>query len=110
MLAPLLKLLGEKVKHLALGTLTSGLCTVPEVPAQLLPQLLTTAFGHSSVTPALLPRMCQQGHQLLRLPCSSLLGLLLPHSAHSALTPWGCRGRQPLPGQLRCVCTSLLPR
>lgn len=55
MLATLLKLLREKVNQLALGALTSGSCMVPEAPAQIPPQLLATTFGHSSVTPALLP-------------------------------------------------------
>lgn len=48
MLAPLLKLLREKVKQLTLGSLTNGSCMVPEAPAQLLPQLLATTFGHST--------------------------------------------------------------
>ena len=38
MLAPLLKLLREKVKRLTLGSLTNGLCVVPEASSQFLPQ------------------------------------------------------------------------
>lgn len=55
MLAILPKFLREKINQLALGTLTSGSCMVPEAPAQIPLQLLAATFGHSSVTPALLP-------------------------------------------------------
>lgn len=47
MFAPLLKLLGEKAKQLALGTLTNGLCVVPEALAQLIPQLAEQLLGRA---------------------------------------------------------------
>ena len=50
-LAPLLKLLMEAVKRLILGSLTNGLCRVPEASAHLHPQLLAIShhpFGCST--------------------------------------------------------------
>lgn len=107
MFAPLLKLLGEKVKQLALGTLTNCSCMVPEAPAQLIPQLLATAFGHSSVIPALEvpagPSAAQVALQLFVGSAPATLSSLCPDTLGLPWVP-------ALPGQLRCVCTSLLPR